>query len=256
MKLNFKISLTIFRKIRKLMRSTIITAYFVYDALAKLRPYLASGLGGTENVRVITVGYEMGGDWEPSWVESVLGLTIFRYDMVGISRHPIAWRMDASEEDAGDGGALASGDGSSIGIGPSSSFGGADDAHDADRTLVADRDAPTTEEDLDAFLRRRREREMEELNAGLRIHHDERLDEFAGARWSSSLSSSSVAAGEDPEGEGWDFDETEDPVALMEESHRTMSKSRINVDLRRGRKKEKEEEEDDDARALPIWKKP
>jgi hypothetical protein len=201
----------------------------------------------------------------------VLGLTIFRYDMVGVSRYPIEW-MDASEDDAGgmsggEGEGVCASDGGRIGIGSSSSFGGGGGA-DADRTTVDDQDTLTTEE-LEAFLRRRREREMEELNAGLRIHHDERLDEFAGARWSSSSSSShrkndSIAsggtvAGEDWEGReyaneegGWDFDETEDPVALMEESYRTKTKTRVKGNLSDGGEKKAE----DKGGALPIWKNP
>jgi len=46
---------------RRMSRSTVVTAYFVDDALRILRPYLASLLGGRDGVRVVTVGYEMGG---------------------------------------------------------------------------------------------------------------------------------------------------------------------------------------------------
>ncbi|KAL7530557.1 hypothetical protein ACHAXR_003556 [Thalassiosira sp. AJA248-18] len=78
---------------QKLTQSTIITMYFVNDALNQLQPYLESTVGGRENVRVITVGYEMN-EWDATWVECVLGLTIVKYDMKGVSNDPLEWRVE------------------------------------------------------------------------------------------------------------------------------------------------------------------
>ncbi len=61
--------------------------YFVDDALRQLKLFLASALGGRDGVRVVTVGYEMKG-WDAAWVERVLGLTIFNYDMKDVSDNP------------------------------------------------------------------------------------------------------------------------------------------------------------------------
>jgi hypothetical protein len=44
----------------KISSATIITVYFVSLALKRLKPYLVSLFGG-EDVRVITIGYQMEG---------------------------------------------------------------------------------------------------------------------------------------------------------------------------------------------------
>ena len=58
---------------------TVMTMYFVEDALIKLKPLLEKYLLGSK-CRIVTVGYEMKG-WEPKWAESILGLTVHLYDM-------------------------------------------------------------------------------------------------------------------------------------------------------------------------------
>lgn len=58
---------------------TLLTMYFVEDALAKLKPLLEKHLLG-KKCKILTVGYEING-WEPKWAEIVLGLTIHMYDM-------------------------------------------------------------------------------------------------------------------------------------------------------------------------------
>jgi hypothetical protein len=58
---------------------TVMTMYFVEDALTKIKPLLEKYLIGS-NCKVVTIGYEMRG-WEPAWAESILGLTIHMYDM-------------------------------------------------------------------------------------------------------------------------------------------------------------------------------
>ncbi|KAL7448634.1 hypothetical protein ACHAWC_000788, partial [Mediolabrus comicus] len=151
----------------KLSNSTIITMYFVDKALHQLQPYLSSILGGKQNVRVITIGYEMPSKdgWEPSWVERVLGLTIFRYDMENVTKFPSDWKSSSSvdENDENDGG-------KEEGRGTMDKM----DNHISNRS--------NNESDVEEFLRRKRQEDMEELNRGLRIHHDEELDEFAHAR--------------------------------------------------------------------------
>ena len=85
---------------RRMSRTTVVTAYLVDDALRRLRPYLASVPGGRDDVRVVTVGYEIGGGWEANWAEGVLGLTIFRNDMGSVSNEPIEWSIGEEEEEA------------------------------------------------------------------------------------------------------------------------------------------------------------
>jgi len=77
---------------QRLLQSTIVTLYFVDEALKQIQPYLESTLGGKDNVRVITVGYEIKG-WEATWVERVLGLTIFKYDMRNVTNEPVQWKV-------------------------------------------------------------------------------------------------------------------------------------------------------------------
>ena len=234
----------------RLSRSTVVTTYFVDGALRTLRPYLARVLGGRDGVRVVTVGYEMGGGWEPSWVESVLGLTIFRYDMVGVSNEPAEWGVgddgdDGKEDDDDD----DEGGGGGVGVG-----GGG----------VGDDGSPEFAE----FLARKRARDAEELDAGLRIHHDERLDEFAGAR-RSTAAGGGVSAGEEEGAEYWDFDETEEPGALMKEVARGGAaagtsgpdgvrggRGDAGSDDAAGRRGRKMEVSGTKAGTMPVWKKP
>ncbi len=58
---------------------TIMTMYFVEDALAKMKPILEKYLLGSD-CKIVTVGYAVRG-WEPQWAESILGLTVYMYDM-------------------------------------------------------------------------------------------------------------------------------------------------------------------------------
>ena len=232
----------------RLSRSTVVTAYFVDGALRTLRPYLARVLGGRDGVRVVTVGYEMGGGWEPSWVESVLGLTIFRYDMVGVSNEPAEWGA-GDDGDDGKGGEEDDGGEDGVGVG-----GGG----------VGDDGSPEFAE----FLARKRARDAEELDAGLRIHHDERLDEFAGAR-RSTAAGGGVSAGEEEGAEDWDFDETEEPGALMKEVARGGAatgtsgpdgvrggRGDAGSDDAAGMRGRKMEVSGTKAGTMPVWKKP
>lgn len=57
----------------------IITMYFVEEALAKIQPRLDESLRGTQ-CKVVTCGYPMP-DWEARWVETILGLPVFLYEM-------------------------------------------------------------------------------------------------------------------------------------------------------------------------------
>jgi len=82
---------------------TVLTMYFVEEALQKLRPKLEEKLVGT-GCRIVTVGYEMKG-WEPSWVEVNLGLTMHMYEMKNkdsppTPEQPPSW--DEIKEVAGD----------------------------------------------------------------------------------------------------------------------------------------------------------
>jgi hypothetical protein len=56
--------------------------YFVEDALDKIKPLIERHLIG-KKCKVITIGYAMKG-WEPKWVEVVLGLTVYMYDMQNV----------------------------------------------------------------------------------------------------------------------------------------------------------------------------
>lgn len=245
--------------------TTIVTVYFVDDSLRILRPYLAYLLGGKSNVRVLTVGYEMKGGWEPSWVENVLGLTIFKYDMEFVSNVPLEWSIkknenddDLSEEEQESPAAVVVHDKKV--------------ANNATTRLV-DHAATTTTTNIDLdldndyespemieYLKQKRLRDIEVLNEGLRIHHDERLDEFAGARRNGGgfTSSSSNNGGldqqvEKDEEEEWDFDETEDPDLVLKEAYREMAEMKNMMTTGGAVKKNKEEKE----KTKPVvWKKP
>jgi len=67
----------LWNKIQK--ECTVLTMYFVEDALLKIKPLLEQRLVGSK-CKVVTIGYEMKG-WEPIWAEVILGLTVHLYDM-------------------------------------------------------------------------------------------------------------------------------------------------------------------------------
>lgn len=60
---------------------TVVTMYFVEEALDRIRPMLEAKFAGT-NCRIVTNGYAMSG-WQPDWIENVLGLPIHLYKMNG-----------------------------------------------------------------------------------------------------------------------------------------------------------------------------
>lgn len=232
--------------------STIITMYFVDKALHQLQPYLSSILGGKQNVRVITIGYEMPNKdgWEPSWVERVLGLTIFRYDMENVTKFPSDWKSSSS----------ADGDGENDG--------GKEEGRGMMDKMDQISNSSNNESDAEEFLRQKRQEDMEELNRGLRIHHDEELDEFAHARAKKLLGdhnniNASKLLLEDDESAWEDFDETEDPEELMKEAQRKMMEDRK---ASRGKmmagigERKKKSSKDGTSAALtknkPTWKKP
>jgi len=242
----------------RITNSTIITMYFVDNALHQIQPYLSSILGGKKNVRVITIGYEMPNKdgWNASWVERVLGLTIFRYEMEDVSRFPLDWSVEReNEEEEGednDGGGKSNGK-------PMSN----------NDTLI---DAGDDDQDVEEFLRRKREQDIEELNRGLRIHHDEELDEFAHARskkqgMSAESGSAILGLEEDDDDEEWgDFDETEDPQELMKEAQRRIienrkaSRGKMMAGVGSERKKKKKSSTTAGTNTAtskkPTWKKP
>jgi hypothetical protein len=245
--------------------TTIVTVYFVDDSLRILRPYLAYLLGGKSNVRVLTIGYEMKGGWEPSWVENVLGLTIFKYDMEFISNVPLEWIIDKTKEhDDDDGSDQAAGVINDKKVANAATTTTARDS----RKLVdhAAMNITTSNIDLDLdyetpeiieYLKQKRLADMEVLNDGLRIHHDERLDEFAGARRNggggggganSCLDQQFIQQEEEEE---WDFDETEDPDVVLKEAYREMAEMKMMMTGGGAVKKGEKE------KTKPVvWKKP
>jgi len=58
---------------------TILTMYFVEEALEKIKPLIEKHLLGS-SCRIITIGYQVGG-WQPQWSEVILGLSINLYRM-------------------------------------------------------------------------------------------------------------------------------------------------------------------------------
>mmetsp|Transcript_22190 Transcript_22190/g.45032 ORF Transcript_22190/g.45032 Transcript_22190/m.45032 type:complete len:555 (-) Transcript_22190:65-1729(-) len=193
---------------QKLSNSTLITMYFVNDALFQLQPYLASILGGKDNVRVVTVGYEMKG-WEPDWAERVYDLTVFRYDMKNISPHPIEWNdNDGNCDSSGDGGISATAnDLAEI----------SNNNHSSSSNIINEEVDERSNPHLTEYLRqKRKEQQQIELDSGLRIHHDEQLDDFAQFRAKRKAREDASRHGIYANGEGeleddWDFDEEEDP---------------------------------------------
>lgn len=57
--------------------ATVVTMYFVEEALMKLKPMLQDQLLRS-GCRIVTCGYDIEG-WEPRWVEIVLGLPVYLY---------------------------------------------------------------------------------------------------------------------------------------------------------------------------------
>jgi len=235
----------------KIANSTIITMYFVDNALQQVQPYLSSILGGKKNVRVITIGYEMPNKdgWDASWVERVLGLTMFRYDMENVSKFPLDWSLEDDNDD---------GEEEFIDSGEKSMSNDTLTQHDNDQ------------EDVEEFLRRKRQEDIEELNRGLRIHHDEELDEFAHARakkqgLNANSSGSGPALVLEDDDDAWDdFDETEDPMELMKEAQRRRieyqkaSRGKMMAGVRSEKKKKSSTTGTNIATATtkPTWKKP
>jgi len=58
---------------------TVITMYFVQDALNVLRPKLEKALGENRKCRIICCGYSMP-EWDAHWVETMLDLHIYVYN--------------------------------------------------------------------------------------------------------------------------------------------------------------------------------
>jgi hypothetical protein len=183
----------------KISTCTVITMYFVHNALDQLKPYLESLFGGNENVRIITIGYEMRG-WEPDWAERVLDLTVFRYDMKNISRDPIEWSLDGENTN--------------------------------NSTINPPTQIDMNDEKINNFAQflqqQKHQQEMELLNSNLRIHHDQELDDFASFRAKRKAIEDSTN-GERPEDweADWDFDEEEDGEAIM----RREEKSRMEMKM-------------------------
>lgn len=62
----------------KIQEATIITMYFVGDALQKIRPILEEKLAG-KHCKIITCSYEMKG-WMYTMMETTLGITVYLYN--------------------------------------------------------------------------------------------------------------------------------------------------------------------------------
>ncbi|KAK1743055.1 putative methyltransferase [Skeletonema marinoi] len=182
----------------KIANSTIITMYFVDNALQQVQPYLSSILGGKKNVRVITSGMKC----------------LIRMD----GMHQF---IDSGEKSMSN-----------------------------DTLTQHDND----QEDVEEFLRRKRQEDIEELHRGLRIHHDEELDEFAHA----------PLVLEDDDDAWDDFDETEDPMELMKEAQRRRieyqkaSRGKMMAGVRSEKKKKSSTTGTNitTATTKPTWKKP
>ncbi len=197
---------------RKLAKSSLITMYFVNDALSQLQPYLASILGGKDNVRVVTVGYEMKG-WEPDWAERVYDLTVFRYDMKNISPHPIEWN-DNYDNSGSDGAGGMTAAGNNVAESNNSDYSSSGNG------IFEEVDEQTNPHLAEYLRQKRMELQQIELDAGLRIHHDEQLDDFAQFRAKRKAREHASRHGVFADGEGeeeddWDFDEDEDPEDIM-----------------------------------------
>jgi len=226
---------------QKISQSTIITMYFVDEALQQIQPYLASVVGGRTDVCVITIGYEMKG-WEPSWVERVLGLTIFKYDMINVANDPVEWSTAA--------------------VGNTKEYEVKKDGNSSDQPHLDTYTDVDESPELTAYLQKKREQDTEELNNGLRIHHDEALNDFTQSKTlqqaQSSVTNSPSILYEDEEDDDWDFDEDENPEELLKQAQQIMAEQRSG-----GRPKgmragldEKSKKKSTEAKKKPMWKKP
>lgn len=81
--------------------ATVVTMYFVEEALLKLKPMLQDQLFHT-GCRVVTCGYDIEG-WEPRWVEIVLGLPIYLYVLDNdMNRMEDTFALTHPNQDTGD----------------------------------------------------------------------------------------------------------------------------------------------------------
>ena len=121
--------------------------------------------------------------------------------------------------------------------------------------------------ELTAYLQKKREQDIEELNNGLRIHHDEALNDFTQSRslqqaQSSVTDSSSILyeVDDDEEDDDWDFDEDENPEELLKQAQQIMAEQRSGgrpKGMRAGLdEKEKSKKKSTEAKKKPMWKKP
>jgi len=78
-----------------LKESTLITMYFVGDALKRIQPKLEEAIKGRD-VRIVTCGYPMP-NWDPKWVEVILGLTVYLYESKADQGVPYAPDMEQIE---------------------------------------------------------------------------------------------------------------------------------------------------------------
>uniref|UniRef100_A0A7S1ZJH4 Methyltransferase domain-containing protein n=2 Tax=Ditylum brightwellii TaxID=49249 RepID=A0A7S1ZJH4_9STRA len=81
----------------KIATSTVLTMYFVEEALQKLKPSLETLLSANTTCRIVTCGYEMKG-WKPSWVEVILGLPLYLYKMKPTGGPETMVKMEELEE--------------------------------------------------------------------------------------------------------------------------------------------------------------
>jgi len=228
---------------QKISQSTIITMYFVDEALQQIQPYLASVVGGRRDVCVITIGYEMKG-WEPAWVERVLGLTIFKYDMINVANDPVEWSTTV--------------------VGNTKEYEVKKDDNSSDQPHLDTYTDVDESPELTAYLQKKREQDIEELNNGLRIHHDEALNDFTQSRSlqqaqsSVTTDSSSILYNDDEEDDDWDFDEDENPEELLKQAQQIMAEQRSGgrpKGMRAGLdEKEKSKKKSTEAKKNPVWK--
>jgi len=83
--------------------ASIITMYFVKEALEEIQPHLERVLLG-KKVRIATVGYAMpktNVGWDPTWVEVILGTPIHIYELGFPTSHRLT-PPDVDEPIAGD----------------------------------------------------------------------------------------------------------------------------------------------------------